>query len=152
MSLDVAFAVIQKDNAILLVNNRDKNGFERWTLPGGKVEERETLSEAVSREIYEETGYYIDQLRIAYLHEAFFFEHAVHVKAFVFQATIDENRSALVDEKHVEDIAKTVVAKKWVPINDLSAYIKNKKILCVLESWLNQPQTAHYFFTKDMTW
>lgn len=52
--LDVRGAVFQ-DGKILLVQEKLDNN--RWTLPGGWVDVGEPLSQAVMREIYEESGY-----------------------------------------------------------------------------------------------
>jgi ADP-ribose pyrophosphatase YjhB (NUDIX family) len=51
--VDVRAAVFQ-DDAILLVKERD-DGL--WTLPGGWADPNESPSEAVVREVYEESGY-----------------------------------------------------------------------------------------------
>lgn len=52
--LDVRGAVFQ-DGKILLVQEKLDN--DRWTLPGGWVDVGESPSQAVKREIYEESGY-----------------------------------------------------------------------------------------------
>jgi ADP-ribose pyrophosphatase YjhB (NUDIX family) len=39
---------------VLLV--RQTSGLKLWTLPGGKVRRRESLKDALSRELFEETG------------------------------------------------------------------------------------------------
>ena len=49
--------MILKDNKVLLIlrkNNNEYNGI--WSNPGGKVEENETVEEAVIRELKEELG------------------------------------------------------------------------------------------------
>ena len=51
-----ASAVIVADGAILLVQRGHEPQLGRWSVPGGKVEQGETLEEAASREAYEETG------------------------------------------------------------------------------------------------
>lgn len=51
--VDVRAAVFQKDK-ILLVKEREDSC---WTLPGGWVDVGEPPSEAVEREVYEESGY-----------------------------------------------------------------------------------------------
>ena len=48
-----ATAVIVQDNKVLLVKRED---FEVWALPGGGVDEGESLAETAVREAYEETG------------------------------------------------------------------------------------------------
>jgi ADP-ribose pyrophosphatase YjhB (NUDIX family) len=46
--------VVFRDDALLLVLEREDN---RWTLPGGWADVNESPSEAVVREVYEESGY-----------------------------------------------------------------------------------------------
>lgn len=48
-------AVIVRDDRILLVRHA-KDGAEYWLLPGGGVHYGESLSEALAREVREETG------------------------------------------------------------------------------------------------
>jgi ADP-ribose pyrophosphatase YjhB (NUDIX family) len=47
--------MIKRDGKILLIH-RFKAGTEYWTVPGGGVEDDETLEEALAREIKEEVG------------------------------------------------------------------------------------------------
>lgn len=66
MKTQGVFTVIKnKDEHILLVKRRD---FPLWDLPGGRVENGETLSEAAERETLEETGFkiMIEALRGSY--------------------------------------------------------------------------------------
>ena len=51
-----ASAVIVADGAILLVQRGHEPQLGRWSVPGGRVEPGETLTEAARREAYEETG------------------------------------------------------------------------------------------------
>lgn len=54
MSLrDSAFAIILHHDSILLVKARAK---DNWQLPGGRLEPGESSSEALIREVHEETG------------------------------------------------------------------------------------------------
>ena len=51
----VVAAIIQKDNLSLIVQrNKNKHLGLKWEFPGGKVESKETLEEALIREIKEE--------------------------------------------------------------------------------------------------
>jgi ADP-ribose pyrophosphatase YjhB (NUDIX family) len=49
-------AVIVHDGALLVVRRGRHPARGRWSVPGGRVEWGETLAEAVSREVAEETG------------------------------------------------------------------------------------------------
>ena len=51
-----ATAIIVKNNLILLIH-RFRGGKEFFVLPGGGVEDNETIEEALIREIKEETNY-----------------------------------------------------------------------------------------------
>jgi ADP-ribose pyrophosphatase YjhB (NUDIX family) len=58
--LDMRAAVFQ-DGRILLVNERADG---RWTLPGGWVDIGESPSEAVEREVWEESGYRVKAVKL----------------------------------------------------------------------------------------
>ena len=53
--IKVVAAIIKKDNLSLIVQrNKNKHLGLKWEFPGGKVESKETLEEALIREIKEE--------------------------------------------------------------------------------------------------
>lgn len=54
-------AAIFKDDKILLVKERSDGG---WTLPGGWADVGESASEAVAREVFEESGYRVNVTRL----------------------------------------------------------------------------------------
>jgi 8-oxo-dGTP diphosphatase len=53
-----ATVICEQDRHVLLV----RKPRSRWTLPGGKVENGETIADAAMRELYEETGLGVDGL------------------------------------------------------------------------------------------
>jgi len=63
--LDIRGVVFQEDK-ILLVKERSDG---RWTLPGGWVDINEPPSEAVEREVWEESGYKVKAARLMALYD-----------------------------------------------------------------------------------
>jgi 8-oxo-dGTP diphosphatase len=54
-STNVVAAIIKKNNQYLIVQrNRNKHLALKWEFPGGKAQDNETFTEALSREIKEE--------------------------------------------------------------------------------------------------
>lgn len=58
--VDVRAAVF-RDGALLLVREKSDGG---WTLPGGWADTGETPGEAVTREVYEESGYRVHAVKL----------------------------------------------------------------------------------------
>ena len=54
-NLGVGGAVV-KDNKLLLVRRASRRGRGNWQIPGGFVEQDETMEQAVVREVQEESG------------------------------------------------------------------------------------------------
>lgn len=61
-----AFVFLREGNSILLVKQRDGRGY--WSLPGGVMEQGETVEEAAIREVREETGLTVRLLRVVGLY------------------------------------------------------------------------------------
>lgn len=54
--------VIENDEEILLIKN-SYGGYKKWMFPGGGIKKNETPEEAVKREVFEEVGLEIEDLR-----------------------------------------------------------------------------------------
>ena len=63
-----AAAIVIRDTKILLMH-RIKDGLEYYVLPGGGVEENETVEQAVLREVAEETTLTISTEKLLYVHK-----------------------------------------------------------------------------------
>lgn len=61
---DVVVCVVVKNGEILLVRRAIPEGRLMWQFPGGAVEPGETLKDAAKREVSEETGLSVEELRL----------------------------------------------------------------------------------------
>ncbi len=52
--------VFDREGRVLLVQRAKDPGKGLWTVPGGRLEPRETLAQAVAREVREETGLVVE--------------------------------------------------------------------------------------------
>ncbi|TAL47058.1 NUDIX hydrolase, partial [archaeon] len=59
MPIATVGAIIEKDGKILFTKRNHEPFKGKWALPGGHVEQNETVEDAVVREIKEETNLYI---------------------------------------------------------------------------------------------
>lgn len=65
MHVRVTGVLIEDDQILLL--NQDTGTGRGWSLPGGKVEQREPLGAALAREMREETGLQVEVGRLLYV-------------------------------------------------------------------------------------
>lgn len=62
----VVFGYDKKGLSVLLIERKHPDGKKKWALPGGFVEDDESLVEAVKRELQEETNLSLNYLRQFY--------------------------------------------------------------------------------------
>ena len=90
-NIRIVAAVVEVDDDILLVRQQGPTDPEpAWALPGGRVEPGETLTEALAREIREETGLTLDAASptLLYISEMVDAEDAMHAITFVFHSRL----------------------------------------------------------------
>jgi ADP-ribose pyrophosphatase YjhB (NUDIX family) len=88
MKVRVSAVIMEEDN-ILLVEHR-RRGRAYWTLPGGRLEEDETIEECLRREITEETGLEVHPRRLLFVADVIPTNgsNAEHVVNLVFHAVV----------------------------------------------------------------
>lgn len=59
----IAFCFLIKDNKILLINRKNPPNKGEYTVIGGKKERNESISEACKREVFEETGLIVTNIK-----------------------------------------------------------------------------------------
>ncbi|WP_249872859.1 NUDIX hydrolase [Oceanobacillus saliphilus] len=117
--VDVAYAFIydRDKKKVLMVKNRGGG----WSLPGGAVEQGETLEQAVIREVKEETSLIIEAGEIIAVNEAIFEEKGHHALFITFKAKVIEGEISIIDKDEIAAI-------EWVDIeraNELMPYHPN---------------------------
>ena len=99
---------MRKGDEVLLIH-RHKNGDEYWVLPGGGVEDEETLEEALKREVMEETS--LEVLSFELIHECPGFEGRKH---FFFEVKTENNDPELGGPEKENMNENNVYILEWV--------------------------------------
>lgn len=106
----VGVAVVEGDE-LLLVQRGHEPGKGLWAVPGGKVEWGETLAEAATREVREETGLLVELDEVIWVGESMSDQHHIVLIDFLGRA-VGGNLGAGDDAAEVA----------WVPIAEVESY------------------------------
>ncbi|WP_314588617.1 NUDIX hydrolase [Paenibacillus terrigena] len=105
--VDVASVLIYDEQGrILVVKNGGPSAY--WGLPGGAVEQGETLEQSAIREAKEETGYDIAITGLSSLREMYFTERESHALIITFTAKI------IGGSIQVQDPDNDIVDVRWI--------------------------------------
>lgn len=114
----IVLAVVVREGAVLMIERRKKEKSKdgavlSWTFPGGKLEDSETVHEAVTREVLEETGYIVNPKTII--------DQRQHDSFPVLVSYI----ACEVDELSVQTKTNDseILNVKWIKIKDIENYI-----------------------------
>ena len=81
--IGVAVIVI-KDNRVLLGKRKNSHGADTWAFPGGHLEFNESIEDCAAREVWEETGLRVKNLRLGpFTNDIFAAESKHYVTLFV---------------------------------------------------------------------
>jgi len=141
MNQDYMFSVrttgiLIEDNRILLVQQKlsDKRN---WSLPGGKLERGETISQGLIREMKEETGLDVEIVRMLYLCDVAASSNKILHITFLLKRTGGEIElpSNEFDENPIHDV-------KFVPISELTSYGFSEKFMQIINEGF--PNAGNY--------
>jgi len=105
-------AIIIKDSQVLLIH-RFKEGKEYWVLPGGGVEEGESIGKALKREIKEETS--LDLISSKYLG----FDKQKDSMDYFFSCTLSKGEPLLAGPEEENSSEENVYLLEWFPLSDI---------------------------------
>lgn len=119
--------ILIENNEILLVQQKlsDKRN---WSLPGGRLERGETLSQGLIREMKEETGLDVEIVRMLYLCDVAASSNTILHITFLIKRIGGEIElpSNEFDENPIHDV-------KFVPISELVQYGFSEKFIQVIK-------------------
>ena len=121
----VGIIIDDKNNILIALRHPDAHQGGLWEFPGGKLEQGETVQQALRRELSEELG----------------------IEAVIGDAVIEiiheyEDKSVLLDVWKVKDFTGEVVGKegqcfRWVRIDELTRYQFPEANEPIVESLIN---------------
>ena len=108
--------ILIENDEILLVQQKLSDN-RQWSLPGGRLERGETLSQGLIREMKEETGLNVEITRLLYICDVSASSNTILHISFLLKRTGGEIRlpSNEFDENPVHDV-------RFVPISMLQQY------------------------------
>lgn len=121
---------------IVLVKN-ENSGHPYWSLPGGELEENETLPEAVKRETKEETGLTVSVGDLNTIREVFFNKKGHHGLVFTFNARF------LTGEIQINDPDNEILEAKWMNLHEA-----NEVMPYLPEDIQNKEPSSRYYFQR----
>ena len=110
--------VILRDNQILLMKHR-RRGLFHWALPGGAVQEGETVSDCARRELVEETGLEVQLGKLLYVADVISPDRRKHTVNLIFLAEITGGEFGVTPKK---TLGEHLDEAHWFPLDDTPVF------------------------------
>jgi 8-oxo-dGTP pyrophosphatase MutT (NUDIX family) len=96
--------IVDRDGAVLVIRRRAESHFApgTWDLPGGKMDDRERLVDALAREVFEETGLRVRAEDAVPFHVSHFVKEPFWVTCVTFVCPDFEGAEVRLSAEHTE--------------------------------------------------
>lgn len=131
--------LLDEDNRVLLVQ---RNDTQKWVMPAGSMEVNESVMDALKREVYEETGLFIEEAKLIavysnphqYSYESMGFSYQMLAFVFLVQKWSGELLSCTeetdnADFFHLENLPDDVPDLYLETIEDLKKHQKTGEVI-----------------------
>jgi ADP-ribose pyrophosphatase YjhB (NUDIX family) len=118
-------AVVVRDDALLMVRRGGEPGKDLWSLPGGRVEIGEYISEALAREVKEETNVEVNVGELVGIFEIVGDDHHYVVLDFAADAPGNEGPAAGGDAAEA----------RWVPLKEVGSLPCTPRFVETMRGW-----------------
>jgi mutator protein MutT len=118
-------AIVVNENALLMVRRSHDPGKGLWSLPGGRVEQGESLVDAVRREVAEETGVEVEVGELAGILELP--DTEPHYVILDFHASV-ANDAGLSPGSDAGEV-------RWVPLDEVASLECTPRFVETLTAW-----------------
>ena len=122
---------------IIIGNNKilfqKKISDKCWALPGGKIKIGETGEDAIRREMNEELGISLCNVKIHSVSENFFEINGVKYHRYIFSYILDVNKNNYIfNNEEFNGLEKNDLIYKWFDIDELDRTLIKPDNLCEL--------------------
>ena len=96
--------IIRKDDMVLLHERKDNNGNVVWHVPGGHLEFLEEVGDCAKREVKEEMGIDIKDIKIAKVMNNIYDNPPIHYVVFYVESFLDYGEPKIMEPNKCTDV------------------------------------------------